>query len=460
MSLSNTAEKLARKEISSAEITEECLAKISELDGKLGAFVSVFENEARDAAKAADALRSKGVGVGPLHGIPVAVKDLFHVRGHETRAGTRSHSIPPDLGTAAAVRKLTDAGMIVIGKTHMDEFAYGAWGVNELFSSPWNPYDMDTHRVAGGSSSGSAVAVSAGLVPFALGSDTGGSARVPASFCGCVGVKPSFGLIDRKGMVPLSPSLDVVGFFANTIGDAALLFDVLVDAEETGARQETGAGGKPRGTTVCNLQGSRIGFLSSRFLQNVNSDILRLYETSLDALKSSGAELTEFRPPRPFSAYLTDTVSLVSAEIYTTFGQLAERLDSKMQPFIRQRILDGKAVSASQYSVLLNRRNDAIAEMRLAVDGFDALVTPTCAEAAIPVAEVDLTAPATPYARFVNYLDLAGLSMPCGLTRAGLPAGLQIVVNRFEDRKMFEVGACIENALGILQPSALGNMWR
>nr|WP_319387429.1 amidase [uncultured Roseibium sp.] len=460
MSLSNTVEKLARREISSSEITDICLAKIAELDGKLGAFVSVFEKEARDAARTADALRSKGAEVGPLHGIPVAVKDLFHVRGHETRAGTRSHSIPPDLATAAAVRKLTDAGMIVIGKTHTDEFAYGAWGVNRLYSSPWNPYDMETHRVAGGSSSGSAVAVSAGLVPFALGSDTGGSARVPASFCGCVGVKPSFGSIDRKGMVPLSPSLDVVGFFANTIGDAALLFDVLADADKAGAKPKTRGGGERRGRKVQNLEGVCIGFLPTQFLQNVNSDILRLYEMSLDALRSSGATMTEFRPPRPFSAYLTDTVSLVSAEIYTTFGQLAEKLDSEMQPFIRERILDGKAVSAAHYSVLLNRRNDAIAEMRLAMDDFDALVTPTCAGAAIPVAEVDLTAPATPFARFVNYLDLAGLSLPCGLTRAGLPAGVQVVVKRFDDRRMFEVGACIEKTLGKLQPSALGNVWR
>lgn len=460
MSLSNAAEKLVRREISSAEITDECLARIAELDGTLGAFVTVFEKEAREAARTADTLRSEGVDLGPLHGIPVAVKDLFHVNGHETRAGTRSHSIPPDLATAAAVRKLTDAGMVVVGKTHTDEFAYGAWGVNKLLSSPWNPYDMETHRVAGGSSSGSAVAVAAGLVPFALGSDTGGSARVPAAFCGCVGVKPSFGLIDRKGMVPLSPSLDVVGFFANTIGDAALLHDVLVDADKTGTTQETLASGERSGSEVRNLEGVRVGFLPPQFLQNVNSDILRLYESSLDALKSSGATLSEFRPPRPFSAYLTDTVSLVSAEIYTTFGQLAERLDSKMQPFIRERILDGRAVSASQYSVLLNRRNDAIAEMRLAMDGFDALVTPTCAEAAIPVADVDLTAPATPYARFVNYLDLAGLSLPCGLTGAGLPAGLQVVVKRFEDRRMFEVGAFIEKALGKLQPSVLGNMWR
>lgn len=460
MSLSNTAKKLARGEVSSEEITDDCLAKIAGLDGKLGAFVSVFEREARNAARAADALRSMGSELGPLHGIPVAVKDLFHVRGHETRAGTRSHSIPPNLASAAAVRKLTDAGMIVIGKTHTDEFAYGAWGVNRLCSSPWNPYDLETHRVAGGSSSGSAVAVSAGLVPFALGSDTGGSARVPASFCGCVGVKPSFGLIDRKGMVPLSPSLDVVGFFANSIGDAALLLDVLVDTDTAGAKPDTRVSGEHRSRKVQNLEGVCIGFLPTQFLQNVNNDILRLYEKSLDALKASGATMVEFRPPRPFSAYLTDTVNLVSAEIYATFGQLAEKLDSEMQPFIRERILDGKAVSTSQYSVLLNRRNEAIAEMRHAMDAIDALVTPTCADVAIPVAEVDLTAPATPYARFVNYLDLAGLSLPCGLTRAGLPAGLQVVVKRFEDRRMLEVGACIENALGKLQPSALGNKWR
>ncbi len=216
------SEKLARGEISSAKITDACLARIAEHDGKLGAFACVFENEARAAAEAADKLRAGGDEIGPLHGIPVAVKDLFHVHGHATQAGSRCYSVPPDARTATAVSLLTDAGMIVLGKTHTDEFAYGAWGVNNLLGSPWNPYDLETHRVAGGSSSGSAVAVSAGLVPLALGSDTGGSARVPAAFCGCVGVKPSFGLVERKGMVPLSPSLDVVGFFANSIGDSKL----------------------------------------------------------------------------------------------------------------------------------------------------------------------------------------------------------------------------------------------
>lgn len=436
------------------------MARIAEHDGKLGSFVCVFEKEARVAAEAADRQRSKGLELGPLHGIPVAVKDLFHVHGHATQAGTQSHSVPPSSRTAAAVKSLTDAGMIVVGKTHTDEFAYGAWGVNNLFSAPWNPYDLETHRVAGGSSSGSAVAVSAGLVPFALGSDTGGSARVPAAFCGCVGVKPSFGLIERKGMVPLSPSLDVVGFFANSIGDSKLLFDVLVGPDELDGKTNGRTAGAQDSATDLMCNEMRIGCLPDNLLQDVEGDILRLYEQSLDALRSQGAHVSEFRPPRPFSAYLDDTVQLVNAEIYATFGRLAEREDTRMQPFVRERILKGGSVSGDAYSALLNRRDAAIEEMRPAMERFDALVIPTCAIAAMPVADVDLSAPATPYARFVNYLDLAAVSVPCGLTRKGLPAGVQVVVSRCQDRRMFQIGSFIENTLGKIQPSAVGNPWR
>lgn len=460
MSLVETSEKLARKEISSVEITEACLARIAELDGKLGAFACVFEKEARAAAAAADSQRLKGIDPGPLHGIPVAIKDLFHVQGHATQAGTRCHSVPPGSRTASAVKSLTEAGMIVIGKTHTDEFAYGAWGVNSLFSSPWNPYDLKTHRVAGGSSSGSAVAVSAGLVPLALGSDTGGSARVPAAFCGCVGVKPSFGLIERRGMVPLSPSLDVVGFFANGIGDASLLFDVLAAPGRANGKPGGHATWLQDGTGLQRLDELRIGYLPRDLLRDAESDTICQYEKSLDALRSLGAQVTEFRPPRPFSAYLSDTVQLVNAEIYATFGRLAERQTNKMQPFVRERILQGRSVSGTRYSALLNRRKEAIEEMRLAMEEFDAIVTPTCAAAAIRLEDVDLTAPATPYARFVNYLDLAGVSVPCGLTGQGLPIGVQVVVNRSDDRKMFQIGACIEQALGKLDPSSLGNPWR
>lgn len=460
MSLAQTSEKLARKEISSAEITDACLARIAEHEGKLGAFACVFEKEARAAAETADKLRARNQDLGPLHGIPVAVKDLFHVQGRATQAGTRCYSVPPSSRSAAAVTSLTDAGMIVIGKTHTDEFAYGAWGVNNLFSAPWNPYDLETHRVAGGSSSGSAVAVSAGLVPLALGSDTGGSARVPAAFCGCVGIKPSFGLIERKGMVPLSPSLDVVGWFANCIGDASLLFNVLVEPGKADDVSNGHKAGPQAGTREHRLDGVRIGYLPVDLLQDAESGIVRQYETSLDALRSLGAQVAEFRPPRPFSAYLTDTVQLVNAEIYTTFGRLAERQGSSMQPFVRERILQGRSVSGTQYSALLSRRKQAIAEMRLAMENLDAVVTPTCAAGALPVADVDLTAPATPFARFVNYLDLAAVSLPCGLTEDELPAGLQVVVKRSEDHKMFQIGACLEQVLGILGPSALGNPWR
>ena len=209
-------------------LVEFYLNRVERLNGKLNAFVRVFAHEARLAAVALDNERQSGHVRGPLHGLPIAVKDIFHCAGHPTQAGSRAYSIAAEADSAMAVQRLEQAGMIVLGKTQTTEFAYGGWGVNEITGTPWNPWDLNTHRVPGGSSSGSAVAVASGMVPAALGSDTGGSCRAPAAYCGCIGVKPSYGLIGRSGMVPLSPTLDSPGLLHGRLRDSALLLDALI----------------------------------------------------------------------------------------------------------------------------------------------------------------------------------------------------------------------------------------
>src|SRR5947208_15318910 len=201
------------------------------MDERAHAFVDVYRDSALAAAREADRERKAGTLRGPLHGLPIALKDLFHIRGRATSAGSRSRPHGVADNTATAVQQLIAAGMIALGKTHLVEFAFGGWGCNEPMGAPWNPWDTTTHRVAGGSSSGSAVAVAAALAPAAIGSDTGGSIRIPAALCGLTGFKPTYGLISLAGVVPLATTLDSVGPLSRTVDDAALLLSAIAGSD-------------------------------------------------------------------------------------------------------------------------------------------------------------------------------------------------------------------------------------
>src|SRR5206468_1709918 len=202
------------------------LARIAAIDGRLHAYIDVYDDEARALAKAADLERDAGVVRGPLHGLPIALKDLLHFAPHPTTAGSKSWLGRKSDLTATVVARLLAAGMIPLGKTHMVEFAFGGWGRNEPMGTPWNPWDTATHRVPGGSSSGSAVAVAGGLAPAAIGSDTGGSVRIPASLCGLTGLKTTYGLISLANVVPLSSTLDSIGPLPPSVDEARFPLDL------------------------------------------------------------------------------------------------------------------------------------------------------------------------------------------------------------------------------------------
>lgn len=437
---------LASGQASSRSIVDTYLERIQHLDTKLGSFVCTFDEGAREAANAADAARLRGESVGPLHGIPIAIKDVFHVTDYPTRAGSAVFEVSPSQPSANVVQRLENAGMIVLGKTNTVEFAYGGWGTNTVTGTPWNPWDTNVHRVPGGSSSGSAVAVAAGLVPAATGSDTGGSCRGPAAFCGCVGLKPSFGLIGRSGMVPLSPSLDVPGLLARSVADSELMFRALVGADPGDpVTLEPYAIG---GIEVSLVKGLRVGRLKSYDGAKLHPDIVSLTDAVFTALERHGAEIVEIDTPGSLHIYLNDTVGIVSTEIYESVGRLTEMPDSQVQDAVRMRILAGRDVTDEAYGEMLARRDEAIADMLNAMQGIDALITPTCAQPAIAVVDVDEQTPATPFTRMVNYLDLAALSVPMGLTGEGLPAAAQIIVPKFNDPMAFRIGNIIEELVG------------
>src|SRR5215475_698370 len=221
------AVEISARRLSPVTVIEAFLARIAASDGKLHAFVDVYADDARLAAEAADRAIRSGHAVGPLHGVPIALKDLIDLEGRVTTGGSAAWRDRRSPATATLAKKLIAAGMIVLGKTHTVEFAMGGWGTNHHMGTPWNPWDAQVPRTPGGSSSGSGVAVASAMAPWAIGTDTGGSVRLPAAWCGLSGLKTTIGRVSTYGILPLSPTLDTPGPLARSVEDAALLFSVM-----------------------------------------------------------------------------------------------------------------------------------------------------------------------------------------------------------------------------------------
>jgi aspartyl-tRNA(Asn)/glutamyl-tRNA(Gln) amidotransferase subunit A len=404
-------------ETTSVAIVEACLANIDALDEKLHAFIEVYREDAMRMAEAADLERKAHFVRGPLHGLPIAIKDLFHIKGRQTTAGSKSWLGRISTETALCVQRLLDAGMIPLGKTHMVEFAYGTWGTNKPMGTPWNPWDMKVHRVAGGSSSGSAVAVAAGMAPAALGTDTGGSVRIPAALCGLVGLKPTYGRIPLGGVVPLSKTLDSVGPITRTVEDAALLVAVMAGESLPVFDQQA------------SIEGMRITALSrEQFPDFIEPDIVKAYDETIAQLRELGARVTEERIPFDFAALGAKNGRIIGIEGYAVQRAYIDDENADVDPGVRHRMLIGKAASATEYLDGLSHRSVAVAEFARWMLSRDVLLTPMLPITARPVSEVDeMTYPLATWSRAVNYLQGCALSVSTNLSGSGLPLGLQII---------------------------------
>lgn len=431
----------------SAGIVRRALDRAAAHDGQLHAFVEIFSGAA-SAAAASDERRRRGAALGPLDGIPFAVKDLFHMAGHPTRAGSKALSAEPAGVTATAVRRLTEAGMIPLGKVHTVEFAFGGWGTNAVLGTPRNPRDRAVARAPGGSSSGSGVAVAAGLVPAALGTDTGGSVRNPASMCGVVGLKTSVGLVGRGGLLPLATSFDSVGPLARSVEDAALLLSLLQGRDPDDPATFGVFAADPLEKLNAGIAGLRLRIPSTSELGSVQDDVLATFRAAVGQLAELGAEIEEKAMPRPPEDYMATTGDLMAAEAWHNLRGHVEPAASVVHPDIRARILRGRGIDGARYQELLALRRAAQVEFHRYVEGADAFLTPTAPILAPPLSEIDETkTPLGTFTRLVNLMDMAALSVPVGLV-AGLPAALQIVVRRFEDALALRIGRALEVARG------------
>lgn len=437
---------LAARRFSPVDIVEACLERIDALEPRLHAFVEVYREDARLAAEAADKAIRSGHSVGPLHGIPIALKDLVELDGRVATGGSAVWRGRVASRTATLARKLIGAGMIVIGKTHTVEFAYGGWGTNQHMGTPWNPWDATTHRTPGGSSSGSGVAVAARLVPCAIGTDTGGSVRLPAAWCGITGLKTTIGRISTYGVLPLSQTLDTPGPMARSVEDCALLLQIMQGADPADPHTLGLQASQPMATLRRGVRGLRLARMASSERDGVDGAMLAAYDRSLDQLAAMGAEIVDLALPRSVREYGGLAARIMSAEAYALVGDIVDNNDAKVDEAVRPRVRAGAAISSRQYLDALAERERLKQEFAAAIADVDALLTPVTMTPAIPVAEVDQTSTPAFLTRWVNFLDLCALAVPNGLTATGLPLSLQITCRGGGEAMALRIGWAWQNA--------------
>jgi aspartyl-tRNA(Asn)/glutamyl-tRNA(Gln) amidotransferase subunit A len=445
-SLEKTAAAISDGQITSESLVEFQLSRIDRLEPRLHAFVEVYKDEARQMARALDGMLRAGVHLGPLHGVTIAIKDLFEIEGRTTGAGSRALPAKVASANATVVDRLRAAGAVIIGKTQTVEFAFGGWGTNAVMGTPWNPWDLQTHRVPGGSSSGSSVAVAAGLCCAALGTDTGGSVRIPAGLCGLVGLKTTHGLVSRHGLVELCPTHDTVGPIARNVRDAALLLDVIAGPDP----RDPASAQAPVRRVISGIEhdvaGTRVWVLPASERHSVESDVLARYDQALATLAGLGMQLVDRPLPQTLTESMRIAGKLMSAEGYANLGELFER-DLVFDPHVRRRILAGKDIDAAQYIELLKMRDKARTAMLDAMEGVDVCVMPTNAITAIPVSEVDeQSTPLSRFGRFVNLLDLCSVAVQAGQSGLGLPVSVQFIGRPMAEPLILRIAHAFEKA--------------
>lgn len=417
----------------SVDLTEFALNRIAKLSTQLHAFVAVYAQEALLAAQAADSLIRSGHALGPLHGVPVALKDNIDIQDRPSMAGSSLRAGDKAAADAWITRRLLACGAVIVGKTHMVEFALGAWGANEHMGSPRNPWGGKEHLSPGGSSSGSAVAVAAGMVPLAIGTDTGASVRVPAAMCGVTGLKPTIGRLSSAGVVPLSTTLDSVGILAQTAEDAALMFAALTGDEQALPSAELKTGANPV------LRGVRVGYLAASDLADLQPEIRVAYDRAVQTFRDQGACLRELALPTTFDDFADIASTIMLSEAAASWGHLAADDALPMDASVRPRILAGAKFTAVKYVEACRKREALKLVFADSLGDLDVFLTPTTQWTARPLDGVDHTKPPVRYARIGNLLDLCGISVQMGEDDKGLPIGLQIAAATNADARMLHV---------------------
>jgi len=441
--LEQAANALAEGSTTSRALVEECLARIADSAGEgARAFIKIDPGWALALADAMDALRRVGRAPGRYAGIPVALKDLFDVAGQPTPAGSRVLAdAPPAAAHAPVVARMLGAGFVPVGRTNMTEFAFSGLGINPHYGTPLSPWDRAARRIPGGSSSGTAVAVADGMTVAGLGTDTGGSCRIPAAFCGVVGYKPTARRVPIAGVLPLSPSLDSVGPLAPSVACCAVIDAVL-------------AGDTPVPPEPASLSGLRLAVPQNLVLDGLDATVATAFARTLSVLERAGARLIHTRFPQFEEIQMVNAKGgFAASEAYAWHRALLAEKGAGYDPRIRVRIARGERMSAADYLDVVAARARLVAQFDARTEEYDCVVMPTVPIVPPRVADLDDEAEYNRINMLIlrntalgNFLDRCAISLPCD--RVGeAPVGLMLMGETLGDARLFRIAAGVEAAL-------------
>lgn len=443
LSLKEASELLRHKAASPVELTQECLKRISTYNASLNAFITVTADQAMKSARAMEVEQRRGRWRGPLHGIPLALKDNIDTAGIRTTAASELFKERIPCADAEVVRKLKNAGAILLGKTNLHEFAYGGSSSVSYFGPVHNPWALD--RVSGGSSGGPAAATASELCFGSLGTDTAGSIRIPASYCGIVGFKPSYGRVSNRGVVPLSWTLDHVGPLCRSVEDAAIVLSVIAGYDELDPSTVQMPVPDYSSASKVQLSKLRLGIPRSPFFEGVDVEIAKAVDAAIEVLRKLAGVVSEVTLPAVDISMDEIYARVRSVEAYTYHSRWIAESPEKYQPSTRERIENGAKIKAEDY-VQARRDIDLLRrEINKTFASFDLLITPTMPTPPVPITQ-GAEATAVPYRNTVPFdiLGLPAISVPCGFTSGGLPVGLQIAGAPFAEKTVFALAQAYE----------------
>jgi aspartyl-tRNA(Asn)/glutamyl-tRNA(Gln) amidotransferase subunit A len=446
LSIAEAAELIAARKLSPVELTEALLRRLEALESRVNAFITVDGDAAIAAARTAADEITKGAAGGPLHGVPIALKDIFGVAGVRMTAGSKILAENAASQDAEATARLKAAGAVILGKLNLHEFAFGATGVNPHYGPARNPWDVE--RITGGSSSGSGASVAGGECAAALGTDTGGSIRIPASLCGIVGLKPTYGRVSRRGVLPLSWSLDHVGPMTRTVEDAAIILQAIAGRDAADASTSDEPLADYTQTLRGGIQGLRIGVPKQFFFENVDAEVESAVRSAIRVLEDMGAVVTDVDVP--LIAEIPGGVTAIMLPEALTYHHkwMSERPDDYGDD-VRYRLELGATFLAVHYVQAQRLREMAVEAWRAEVfSKVDLIATPTTPITARPIEEGDLqvTFNLIRFTNPLNFLGVPAISVPCGFTAEGLPVGLQLGGRWWDEATILRAAHAYEQA--------------
>jgi aspartyl-tRNA(Asn)/glutamyl-tRNA(Gln) amidotransferase subunit A len=438
--MTDLARMIAAKAVSPVEVVRAHLDRIAALDRRVRAYITVCDDTALAAAQAAEATLMSGEPLGPLHGVPYALKDLYDTAGLRTTGGSRILAERVPTRDATAARRLAQAGAILLGKLNMVEFAYGPEGLNPHYGHPRNPWDAGVHRLAGGSSSGAGAAVASGLAPGALGSDTGGSIRIPASLCGITGLKPTYGRVSRAGVLPLAWSMDHVGPMTRTAADSALMLTAMAGYDPGDASTSVLPVPDYAAALTGEVKGLRVGLLRA-FLDDAAPEVAAAVEAAAATLAGAGAVVDDVRLER-LALVPAAATAILTSEALAYHAPLLRTRAAEYDPEVARRLRLGAFIGGAHYVRAQQVRGLVRDEVDAVLARRDVLLAPStpivapavdARQATLDGTVVDVRSALIRFTRPFNLSGHPACALPCGVTEGGLPIGMQIVGRPFDE---------------------------